>query len=113
MSNPHVTDWMLVLVCAPGREPEPAGLLLLDAASNRLSIRLKPSLNQTDESILEVWQDLAADLDRKATACGGAEILAWLESTASHVLQVSVRNRLEAADLSEALQKLYFEHVEN
>jgi len=112
MSNPHVADWMLVLVCAPGAEPEPAGILLLDHTSNRLLVKLKPSLEQTDESILEVWQDLADDLGSKAVAYGGAEVVDWLESTASHTFQVSDRKRLEAADLETALQQLYIGHVQ-
>ncbi len=103
---------MLVFVCAPGAEQEPAGVLLLDPASNQLLIKLKPSLEQTDESILEVWQVMAVDLDSKAKVYGGAEVLEWLESTASHTFRVSERKRLEAADLETTLQQLYIEHVQ-
>jgi hypothetical protein len=109
MSND--ADWSILLVYAPGTEPEPAGVLLLDRQSNRLFVRLKPLLHQTDETILEVWQDLAADLDRKASALGGAEVLDWLECTASNTFRVSERTRLEAADLSGTLLQLYKDHV--
>ncbi len=109
----HTADWMLVLICAPGMEPEPAGVLLLDRASNQLSIRLKPFIAQTDKGILEVWQDLAADLDSKARLYGGAEVLEWIESTASHTFRVSDRQVFESADdLRTTLQQLYIEHVE-
>jgi len=114
MSNPHVADWMLVFVCAPGAEAEqePAGVLLLDPTSNQLLIKLKPSLEHTDESILEVWQDMAVDLHSKAKVYGGAEVMEWLESTASHTFRVSERKRSEAAaDLETTLQQLYIEHV--
>jgi len=112
MSNAHMADWMLLFVCAPGMEPEPAGVLLLDRQSNQLSVRLKPSLDQTDESILEVWQYLAFDLVSKAKAYGGAEVLEWLESIASHTIRVSDRLLFEAADLQAALQQLYLEHID-
>jgi hypothetical protein len=111
----HTADWMLVFICAPEKEPEPAGVLLLDRASNQLSVKLKPTslLAQTDESILEIWEYLTADLDSKAKAYGGAEVLAWLESKASHTFRVSDKKLLfEAADLRTALQQLYMEHVE-
>jgi len=75
-------------------------------------IQFKSIVDQTDDAILSIWEYLAADIERKAIEFGGAEVLDWLGTTASHVFQVPERVRIEAVDLSEALEYLDAEHVE-
>ncbi len=111
MPIPVEADWMLILVCAPDRSVETAGVLLLDRNSNQIFMRLKALLNQTDESIRDIWKDVASDLESMARELGGSEVVHWLETTASHTLQVSERHSLKVVDVEKVLQQLFADHV--
>jgi hypothetical protein len=52
-------EWMVVLLCLPDKAPEPAGILLLDIASDQLAVKLKTNRSMEDETVSAFWNDLA------------------------------------------------------
>jgi len=78
---------------------------LLDSVSDKLDIKLKPTIDVEDEVVLEVWAEIEDDLMRKAEEVGGAWVIAWLEKTASHTIQVSSRSVVAEGQNIEALYR--------
>ena len=105
-------EWLLIMICPPAGQPEPAGILLLDRASNQLFFRLKGDLHTRDEDIDMVWEQFAEELALRASEEGAAELVAWLETTFSNVFRVSDLHTLLTPNASEALASLYEDHVE-
>ena len=66
----RVADWSLLFVYPPGKQPESAGILLLDPKTNELYVRLKCRLRNNDEDLLEVWELLSEDLEQKVKNSG-------------------------------------------
>jgi len=95
----------------PTREPSPAGVLLVDSASDQLHIKLLPALSAAHEEVAEFWRELPQELMERSRELGGAGVLDWLETTASHLVQLGPRARTEATNLSETLDLLYRKHV--
>jgi hypothetical protein len=109
MLTAQTKEWLLVLLCLPGRTSQPVGILLLDAISDELAIKLKPTINVEEKVVSEVWAELADDLRQRAREMGGARVISWLEGTASHTIQISSRN---AVVEGQTLEDLYSEHVD-
>jgi hypothetical protein len=70
MFSAQTCEWLLLLLCPPGEPPQPAGVLLLDSVSDKLDIKLKPTIDIEDEVVLEVWAEIEDDLMRKAEEGG-------------------------------------------
>jgi len=107
-------EWMIALLCLPGKMPEPAGLLLVDPDSDHLAIKLKANVEIDDEIVAAFWNELALDLKQKALEKGGKQVIEWLEDTASHIVRLSPRGAvdLNSTSLTETLDRLYQEHIE-
>jgi len=105
-------EWALLEVHVPGRKPEPAGILLRDV-KDRLHVRLRSEWSNIlpDEDAKQIWQELADDLEQKAREMGSAEILDWLETTASHTLQISPRRVVRVLDVASTLDSLFRQNV--
>ncbi len=108
MQNINAAEWMLVLLCLPGKLPQPAGILLLDLNADRLAVKLKTDIVVDDESLAAFWGGLELFLKAEAAEKGGQQVVAWLER-ASHFVQLSDRNRIELTSGThlEALENLY------
>jgi len=104
-------EWVLLIAQLPGQEGLPAGILLLDRASDELYIKLLPELNGAPEEASEVWRELHRDLMEWSSEQGSSRILDWLETTASHVIQLGRRNHVETKVPEETLSRLYRKHV--
>ena len=115
MPNTNVAEWMLVLLCVPGQHPKSGGILLLDPSTGHLALKLKTDIFVEDEALSAFWSDLECFLKKEEEEKGGQLVVEWLETTASHVLQLSARNRIELTGrtLLEALETLYYEHIQN
>lgn len=113
MSATNAAELMIVLLCLPGKEPQPAGILLLDPVSNHLEVKLKTDIKVSDMAVSEFWTDLADDLKQRVRENGGQQVAEWLEMTASNVLQVSSRTPvdLKGSTITEAVFRLYAEHI--
>jgi len=109
MSSAQTNEWLLLLLCPPGEPRQPAGILLLDSVSNKLDIKLNPTINVEDELVLEFWAELADDLKRQADEVGGACVIARLEETVSLIIQISSRSVVPEG---QSIEDLYREHVD-
>lgn len=105
-------EWALLLVRLPGRELLPAGVLVVDRESDKLLIKLRPTLEEgAPEEAAEFWCELPEDLLERSQDLGGAQTLNWLETTASHFVQLGARTPVESSAARETLELLYREHV--
>ncbi len=105
-------EWTLLFVRLPGREPMAAGVIVVDRESDELFVRLRAELEgEAPEETAEVWGELAEELLERSREQGGTHILNWLETTASHFLEIGVRTGMESSNPRETLDWLYEQHV--
>lgn len=104
-------EWTLLIIQQPRRDCSAAGVLLLDPTSDELHVRLLPELNGANREIDEFWRELPIYLSKRSREIGGSRILEWLETSASHVVQLGARLHMTTADPEEALNMLYRTHV--
>jgi hypothetical protein len=104
-------EWTLLIVQQPGRQRSPAGVVLLDPVSDQLHVRLLPEIRDADPEIGEFWRELPGYLNQRSREIGGSRILEWLETVASHIVQLSARTAIATADPKQALDALYRTHV--
>src|SRR5689334_4952766 len=83
-------EFVLLSVALPGASEENAGVLLLAVSRDELHLKLRGDWDEfSSEEDAEVLRELDADLSLKAREMGGAGLLEWLESEASHVIRIS------------------------
>jgi hypothetical protein len=104
-------EWALLMAQLPARECSSAGVLLLDSTSDELHVRLRPELTGAPEDLVEFWRELSDDLIERSREVGGRQVLDWLETTASHVIQLGSRCSIESTDPRQTLELLYRQHV--
>ena len=104
-------EWAVLAARLPGREPIPAGILLVDLASDELYVKLLPELSMAEDEVAEFWCELPQDLIEQSSIVGGRQVLCWLETTASHVIQLGPRSLAKACDPEHQLELLYRRHV--
>jgi hypothetical protein len=104
-------EWVLFSAHLPGRQPEPIGVLLSDGQELHLKFRSDWTSILPNDDEIEVWRELCDDLAQKGRELGPARLLALLESTASHALRISERQRTEITDFQTTLSELYEMHV--
>src|ERR1700694_2197429 len=97
-----------------GRGELPIGILLHDAASDALYVRLRRDLEKiADEEEFEVLSLLEEDLDAKARELGAGNLLEWLEENASLSVRVAARESVLVEDFPRAVNRLYRQHVQS
>ena len=89
-------EWAVLMAQLPARERSSAGVLLLDLISDELHVRLQPELAGANEDAAEFWRELSDDLIKRSRVVGGRQVLDWLETTASHLIQLGSRHSMEA-----------------
>jgi len=104
-------EWALLIVQQPGRECLPAGILLIDPISDQLHVRLLAELPKVHEGAVDFWRELSQDLIERSRAVGGHNVLNWLETTASHLIQLGTRHVLETTNPENMVNLLYRQHV--
>jgi hypothetical protein len=107
----RTVEWALLMAQLPARQRSSAGVLLLDLISDELHVRLQPELAGANEDAAEFWRELSDDLTKRSRAVGGHQVLEWLETTASHLIQLGSRHSIEATNPQETLDLLYERHV--
>jgi len=114
MNANHVVrtvEWALLIVQQPRQECLPAGILLLDPISDQLYVRLLAELPRVHEDVVYFWRELSDDLIERSRAVGGHNVLDWLETTASHLIQLGTRHALETTNPENIVNLLYRQHV--
>jgi SOS-response transcriptional repressor LexA len=103
----------LLTVELAGAESMPAGVMLQDAGTNALHLRLRRDweLIASDEDA-EVLSALAADLESKAAGMGAARLLGSLEDSLSNALRISEPREIVVEDFPRALARHYRQSVE-
>jgi hypothetical protein len=107
----RTVEWILLMAQLPIQDCSPAGVLLLDAASNELHVKLIPELTGADEETVEFWRELPHDLRERSRSLGGQQVLDWLETSVSHLIRLGSRHFIEVANPPETLDLLYRQHV--
>lgn len=96
----------------PERAPRPIGVLLIDPATDRAWVRLRPRFDDLTEDT-EFWDALEEDLRAKAAESGAEALLQSLEDSLSNALTIGERRAVEVDAFTRALERLYAEHVED
>jgi phage repressor protein C with HTH and peptisase S24 domain len=103
--------YVLVQIALPGASPQPAGVVLMDPATDRGWVRMRSDFTSlTDDT--EVFDAIEADFQQRISESGAAALLNSLEDTLSNTVLVSARQTLTVDAFTRALGKLYSEHVE-
>jgi phage repressor protein C with HTH and peptisase S24 domain len=103
--------YVVLEVCLPGRGPAPAGVLLMDPATDRAWVRLRGRFDDlTDDTA--VWDALEEDLQSKAAESGAEALLRSMEDSLSNSLRVSERRTVEVDAFTRTIERLFAEHVE-
>lgn len=105
-------EWALVLLRAPGTQPIPGGVLLLDLAADRLYVRVRDDLVDLDPDVTIVLELLTSDLVEKAAEMGGLHVMRWLEEEGSHTISLGDRQQLQMTLPELALDELFCTHVQ-
>jgi hypothetical protein len=111
LSTTHAARYSLLTVELPGQASVTAGILLEDAAADRVLIRLRRDWDLLAPEEAEVLSALEDDLSAQAAAQGATEFFAWLEDTLSNTVRVGERREAMVEDFPRALGRLYRQHV--
>ncbi len=101
----------------PGRDPSPAGIVLVDEESGQLGVKMRRDWVQVGEDHALEAEDVAllaafeGEIKRRAAEWGPGETLSWLEQTLSNVLRMGSREEVATGsrDESPAARRLGFE----
>lgn len=110
----HTAQYAVLAADLVGRGEMPIGVLLHDAASDALYVRLRRDLeNIADEEEFEILNLLEEDLNAKARELGAGNLLEWLEENASLSIRVAGRESVLVEDFPRAVNRLYRQHVQS
>jgi SOS-response transcriptional repressor LexA len=110
----HAT-WSLLELARPGANPLPLGILLVDDANGKLTLRLRgcATLDDLEEEEIDILDFLETDLLEKAHESGGKALLDSLEDTLSNFLRIGDRTAVAyAGDPQKMADRLFDEHVD-
>jgi len=106
-------EYVLLEACLPGRAPRNIGVLLVDPATDRGWLNLRPRFDDlAAPEDAEVFEALEADLRQRLSESGAAACLRWMEDSLSNVLRVSERQKVAVDGFSRVLDQLYDSYVE-
>ena len=109
---PKEGEYSLIVSALPGRGEQTIGVLLLDAASDTLHVRLRRDWEKlASEEDAEVLAELEDDLLLQARDQGGKSVLDRLEREISNSLRVTDREAVSVRDFDKTLNDLYRRHV--
>lgn len=102
----------LLTLALPGRPAEPAGIIVYDAETEKLGVKLRRDWNQiASADDAEILSGIETHLQHLSSEMGASGAMEWLESTLSNVFQLSERNEVKSNALDFTLHQLYREHV--
>jgi len=105
--------YSLLTVELPGQDPVTAGVLLEDAATDGVHIRLRRDWQRISPDEAEVLSLMEDDLRARATELGATNFFAQMEDTLSNAIRVSDRREAMVEDFPRALGRLYRQYVQS
>jgi phage repressor protein C with HTH and peptisase S24 domain len=109
---PQQGEYSLIVSDLPGRGAQTIGVLLLDAASDTLHVRLRRDWELlASEEDAEVLREVEDDLLSQSREHGGKSVLERLEQQSSLSLRVTDREAVSVQDFARTLTDLYRRHV--
>jgi hypothetical protein len=108
--------WSLLEIARPGFRSEPLGVLLVDAETDRLTLRLRPSgeFEELEEQASDILDLLADDLAIRAREMGARQLLASLEDSLSGFFRITDRTEIAySGDPQRKTDKLFDEYVDS
>ena len=109
---PKEAEYSLIVSALPDRGEQTIGVLLLDATSDTLHVRLRRDWERmASEEDAEVLAELEDDLVLQARNEGGRSVLQRLEQETSNSLRVTDRETVTVRDFDQTLNDLYRRHV--
>ena len=100
--------WVIVFLQLPNCESRPAGVLLWDPRGNKLLLEFRGlNADEADDDIVDFWPEFSNWLTSLAEELGGLEALEYLESGASHIVQIGTRTEAEIASPDVLLNSLF------
>ncbi len=103
--------YVLLEAALPERPVQPAGVILIDPATDRGWVRMREHFDADPDDAL-VLEALENDLRGKIGEWGGEASVAWLEDCLSGVLRVTSRRNVAVDAFTRAIDRLFDEHVE-
>jgi phage repressor protein C with HTH and peptisase S24 domain len=109
---PKEGEYSLIVSALPGHGEQTIGVVLLDASSDTLHVRLRRDWEQwASEEDAEVLAELEDDLLLQAREQGGKTVLDRLDQMASLSFRVTDREAVSTRDFDKTLSDLYRRHV--
>ena len=110
--TPRQGHYSLVVSELPGHGVQTLGVLLLDAESDELHIRLRRDWDAlASQEDAEVLSELADDLVMQSQQEGGRSVLDRLEDWGSGAIRVTDREAVTVRNFDRTLSELYRQHV--
>ena len=112
----RAASWATFQVAQPGRRPVPYGILLADAETGELTLRLRDAscLDDPDEGELDILDALATDLERKGREMGGLRLLDALDDSLSGFFRISDRSSISySGDARATVDRLFDQFVDD
>ena len=110
--TPKAGQYSLLVSDLPGRGVQTLGVLLLDAESNELHIRLRRDWDAlASQEDAEVLAELEDDLAMQSREQGGQAVLDRLEDWGSGSIRVTDREAVTVRNFERTLSDLYRQHV--
>ncbi|MCW5979301.1 MAG: hypothetical protein KIT09_14595 [Bryobacteraceae bacterium] len=101
-------QYSILEVALPGREAEPAGVLLFDPKAGQMALRLRRDWDQIAEpDEAEVLSLVEDDLAAKIHQLGPERLYGLLEDSLSNVLRISARDSILLRNFDATLNRLY------
>src|SRR5215469_9497903 len=108
--------WSLLEVAPAGRDPVPFGILVVDRATDGLTMRFQDSnaVEDLEEQEIDILEYLESDLVAKAQESGGEALLSSLEDSLSGFLRISDRTAVSlAGDPRRLADRLFDQYVDS
>lgn len=105
--------YTLLETALPGRASQAIGVILVDPASGRGWVRMRPHFDDiADTEDIEILEALDADIRQRIAEDGAQTFLESLEDSLSGALRITDRQAVKVDAFTRVLDRIYAEHVE-
>jgi hypothetical protein len=104
-------NYALVQAPLPNADLENIGVLLVDAAADRLYSRFRRDFEEFAGDNADRLQQLPDEISEMAKELGAQKSLEWMESSLSGTVSISTRKNVLIEDRAKTVDRLYAKHV--